>query len=215
MKLQRSLCAATLALALASFAAQATVYTYTGNTLTHDTDSQHVFSDPSVNITAWFDIDRSTPSPDTGTDYTIVNWQVRAGPVQITPGWASYLESQFSFDTTGNIVDWYFRADFVNEHVYWDPYTGEQYVSGAIQSISSYSANAFGPGTGPYEYAYEEGSDDNSQWYYDAVDLSGNQGSWTPHADVPEPASLALLGLGGAAFAGARRRRQPGSRAGR
>lgn len=179
MKIRQLSCVA--ALGMMSFAAQATVYTYTGNTFDFDT----INATPS-HITATFDFDFAN-SPLASFDlYNFYSWDIQAGAVSLSSANNDTVLGFFSFDAAMNITGWYFN--------------GTDAVSG--DSAQSLSAD--------YSFFTPNQASDIvlAQDPLRAASVYGNQGRWTAAAaaDVPEPAGMLLLGIGAAACAGARRR---------
>jgi len=181
MKIRQLFCA--VALGMMSFAAQATVYTYTGNTFDFDS----INTTPS-HITAQFDFDfENSPLASAGM-YSFRSWDIQAGTIHLSSANDDTMLGFFSFDAAMNISGWYFSGtDIVTD-----------------DSIQSLSAN--------YSFFSPNQASDIAlaQNPLRAASVYDNQGSWTVSAaaDVPEPASMLLLGIGAAACAGATRRKR-------
>jgi len=181
MKVRQLFCA--VALGFMSFAAQATVYTYTGNTFDFDT----INTTPS-HVTAQFDFDfANSPLASAGL-YSFNSWDIQAGSIHLSSANGDDMLGFFSFDTAMHVTGWYFNGT--------DAVTDD--------SIQSLSAN--------YSFFSPNQASDIAlaQNPLRAASVYDNQGTWAAAAaaDVPEPASMLLLGIGAAACAGATRRKR-------
>lgn len=166
------------------FAAQATVYSYTGNTFTFDT----INSTPS-HVVATFDFDFANSTfASLFNTYLFKSWDVRAGSVHFSSANGDVLANRFSFDSNMNITGWYFSAYPVS----WDRAVGN------VQSLSA-NYSAFAPNLPANDLAWAG---------TETADIHDSQGTWSVSNEVPEPASLLLLGVGGMAYASLLRRQR-------
>lgn len=183
MKLRQFLVAA--ALGMASLTAQATVYTYTGNFF----DLNTIDATPS-RIVATFEFDfENSPFAKKFQTYAFKSWDVQAGSVHLSSANGNVLLNRFSFDSAMNITGWFFSAidDFDDEN---------ETIQSLSENYSIFAPNAAGDTVMVWDSLRE-------------ASIYNNQGSWTvSEAAVPEPVSLFLLGIGAAAYAGARRQKR-------
>jgi len=195
---------AAIALAAVSFGAQATLYTYTGNydDNSWDYDGGYV----PRRLTAWFDMDVADPSSPQAGAYHVNSWEISAGTEShvsqiFGSAYGHELKSDFYFDAHKQITGWCFTTEW------WSPPSDQgNYGASAGSSSASLPPGSFCAGS-PHAF------DDVDIWdfqngSYPIVMLTDQPGTWTVQgAEVPEPASLGLLAMGGLAYAAGRRRR--------
>lgn len=168
------------ALAAMSCAAQANIYTYTGNAFDFDT----IGTTP---ISATFEFDFANSPMAKYDRYEFKSWDVHSGFIHLSSANGDALQNRFSFDNSGNITGWFFNA-------------GKQsgnYADGNIQSLSA-DYSFFAPNTASDIVLI--GNPLHS------ASIFGNQGTWTHSSEVPEPMSMLLLAAGGMAWTSTRRR---------